>query len=271
MGPSYSSSSERVRATPPQLAIGAQKKKRRWSLSVSARRCYQGVNLDMQDPLAPNTVVTLDAAHASRRLVSRTFKVDEYMKTLLESYVIGKKCIVELIENSYAFSDMFANSVENLDASETVGGDIKNLGMAKHMFNSLAKRLWRLVGKIFAVMEVAETIRVQRAGREEAKHAEKFLREFQEEDLVQLAMLADAADEAYILTAYCDDEESDTSLQAEEVAVYIENVEYLFKKGAAITAENGYTSWALKAIKMNRILNVSKDSLLLLLLLIPHG
>ena len=181
--------------------------------------------------LTPNQrLVTLDAAHASKRFLSRTFKCDEKIDSWLQKFVLGSSSIVSVIENSHVFSEWFKAAVATTPGKEdSLGGEEWNLGMAKHRYISIKKRLGRLIGKFSAVISVAEKIRVARPGKAEASHAEAFLREFGEEEFLQLSMLADASDEAYVYTMFADDEGMDIALQAEEVASFVDRIRYLFK------------------------------------------
>ena len=208
--------------------------------------------------LAPNQdIVTLDAAHASRRFLSRTFKLDDTMARILDDYILGSQSVTSIIANSPHLTDIFTSCVKILSSEDSIPGDAFNVGVAKHRFNSISKRLGRFVGKLCAIFQTAEKIRHLRHGKEEARQAEQFLAKFSEEDYVMLAMMADAADEAYVFTAYCDDEEADTSLQADEVAIFVENCRFLFTDGQCKHVQ-GYTSFAIDQLKQPRVLNISK-------------
>ena len=100
-----------------------------YSISLHVNLNSQGVRHDGADVLAPNqSEVTLDMAHASRRLLSRTFKVDDMMKHVLDKYITGKRGIVHLIECSATFGDWFEDFVKSLGLEEAVGGSVRNLG-----------------------------------------------------------------------------------------------------------------------------------------------
>ena len=131
--------------------------------------------------------------------------------------------------------------------------------MAKHRYISIKKRLGRLIGKFSAVFSVAEKIRVARPGKAEASHAEAFLREFGEEQFLQLAMLADASDEAYVYTMFADDEGMDIALQAEEVASFVDHIRYLFNDDEGCLAIDGYTKFAREQLQKVRVVNMAKD------------
>ena len=214
---------------------------------------------DGQNVLTPNQeLLTLDAAHASKRFLSRTFKCDENIDAWLNAFVLGKKSIVQVIENSHVFIAWFKGAVASLGQDDAIAGDVFNLGMAKHRFISIKKRLGRLIGKYLAVFSVAEKIRVARPGKPESEVAVRFLQDFGPEQFLQLAMLADAADESYVYTMFADDEEMDLALQADEVAVFLDHVRYLFNEGACFSVE-GHTKFAIQQLKKVRILNIGKD------------
>lgn len=180
------------------------------------------------EALAPNqSIVTLDKAHASRRFLSRTFKCDDAMANALDKYIMSKNSIVSVIHNSLVFSQWFDDFVKALGPTECIGGAVSNLGMAKHRFNSLGKRLGRFVGKFWAVVQTAERIRITRTGSKgsEATTAIDFLDTFSPEEFILLSMMADAADEGYVFTCFCDDEEMDIALQSEEVAAFVQHCE----------------------------------------------
>ena len=70
-------------------------------------------------------------------------------------------------------------------------------------------------------------------------------------------MLADAADEGYLLTAFCDDEEADTYVAADEVTAFVEHCDYLFAQGQRVDC-HGFTAFALDQLQTPRVLNVGK-------------
>ena len=181
------------------------------------------------------------------------------METALNSYVLGKHTIVEVIENSNTISEWFADLVKQVPVADQIGGAISNLGMAKHRFSSLSKRLGRFVGKICAVFETAEKIRIVRNGKSEAQVANLFLKDFAVEQFIMLSMMADAADEAYMFTAYCDNGDMDLSLQADEVGIFEENAAFLLTSGRCVDEDIvGYTSFAIKEARKPRLLNYGK-------------
>ena len=240
---------QHCRTIQKQLVIDAAADER-----LSARQMVEGCNHDGIDALTPNQTVTLDKAHASRRILSRTFNNDDLMKKVLDKYILGKKSICTIIHNSKHLSDQFDSFVKSLNPSEYVGGRTSNLGVATHRFDSISKRLGRFVGKFYAVALFADWLRVNRVGTVEAKIGTAFLAEVTEEEFILLAMMGDASDEAYMLTLYADDEEMDITAETAELAVFMNNIEYLFLDRGCVVA-HGYTAWAIGVCKTPKMLN----------------
>ena len=108
-------------------------------------------------------VETIDKSHASRRLLSRTLKLDDYMNGVLETMIVGKGSLCSLIQFSPNLREVFTSNVvsmkEDADAqaqddeggySDEDGGEVDNavnIGIAKHRFDSMSKRLRRAVKK----------------------------------------------------------------------------------------------------------------------------
>ena len=181
------------------------------------------------------------------------------MDKLLDKFVTGKRCFLEVLQNSGPLHAVLETNVAELADDETIGGIVHNVGMAKHRYSSIVKRLGRLVSKVLAILKTAETVRIKRAGKPEGKVAEQFLEELNEEGLIQLAMMADAADEAYILTCFMDDSDYDLSIQADEVMAFTDNCVYLFDTGGCVAPGlSGYTNFILKFLERQRVLNTAK-------------
>ena len=105
-------------------------------------------------------LATIDKAHASRRLLSRTLKLDDYMNGILERMIAGKGSFCSIIQFSPNLREVFTSNVvttkEDADAkdpddkfSDDEDGDevdsAVNIGIAKHRFDSMSKRLRRTV------------------------------------------------------------------------------------------------------------------------------
>ena len=227
--------------------------------SLSGRQMEAGQNFDSQDILTPNQkLVSLDVAHGSRRLLSRTFRADEYMAWVLDNFIMMKTTLPTIIRNSQHIRQIFQELVEALTPSETTAGSTSNLGVAKHRFDSMSKRLGRAVAKWVAMIKLAEWLRINRAGKVEAAHAQWFLLNFDAEPLLMMALMSDAADEGYCLTTFCDSERVDCALMSSEVTAMVQHCDYLFMQEGVFKVD-GFTPFALQSWKVVRSVNARRD------------
>ena len=121
---------------------------------------------------------------------------------------------------------MYAKNVQSY-----VDGPFKNskgLGAAKHRYESWAKPFAMVVMTLPALIRTAEEISLVRAGKPEGKDADRFLKFLNAERVLQLGMLADGADEAYLLIRIFDDEETDPARQSDELWMFRRRVALLF-------------------------------------------
>ncbi len=227
--------------------------------TLSSRQMKEGINLDGVKPLTPNLkIVTWDKAHGTRRIVSRTFAADKWLDEVLQRNVMDNHSIVATIEHSPNLRNQFETFVR-LDET-SIGARVRNLGFAKHRYDSVRNPLGRFVLWIGAMIATADWVRHQRHGREEAHRCEAFLAKLTEEDYLQLAMMADAVDECVVLTRFLDDESYDLAAAPDEVASFQRNVHYLFVEGGC-TKVSGYTKFALEELRRNvKVVNVKKST-----------
>ena len=234
---------------------------------LSFRQMAEGLQCDGMDVLCPNQdIETLDKAHGSTRLISRTFTVDPFMKTSLEEFIFGKQkkendveCFINVIQHSADINDVFENFVKQDAEDEAIGGLIRNLGMAKHRFASVQKRLGRFSGKINAMISTATWVRNFRPRQsKEEKSARRFLEKIDLEPYVQLSMMADGADDIKEgLVGFHDDEEVEYVLSSSMVKLCMDKLHWLFFQGGCL--KTGYTKFALDAVKHVRVLQLGKN------------
>ena len=154
--------------------------------------------------------------------------------------------------------DRFIEFVKDLREGERcLGVDISNLSMPNHRFVAMNKRLGRSVSCILAILRVAEHLRISRATAKEGKVMAEFLETFSEEQLLMMALMADATDETYTLTNFFDDDEADTALSAEEVGAFLAHGDLLFEREQCLHLD-GFTAFAMKILSTSRVLNTKK-------------
>jgi hypothetical protein len=224
--------------------------------TLSGRQMQHGIRLDDQDVLTPNLgIVTWDKAHGCGRITKRTFSADPFLDRCLK-YVMEKSSIVRTIDFSANISDQFAKFVERDE--DSIGAKVKNLGFAKHRFCSISKPLGRFVMQIGAMIATADWLMSAREGKKEAKVAKDFLANFTEEDYLQMALMADASDEAICLTRFHDQEDFDLAEMPTEVATFKEHCHFLFVQEGARNVD-GYTRFALEQLQKVKMFNLPKQ------------
>ena len=183
------------------------------------------------------------------------------MRELLQTFIFGKNCLVNVVQHSPDINDMFEYFVKQDEDGEAIGGLIRNLGMAKHRFSSSQKRLGRFCGKINANMSCAQWLRNTRPpGSKEVVSAKEFLRKIDLEPYAQMAMMADGADEIKeFLIGFHDDENVDTALSCSVVKLCMDKLYWLFFQGGCL--KTGYTKFALEACKYVRVLQLGRNEL----------
>ena len=241
---------EHVRNTTHQLVIDSASDERR-----SGRQMAEGVSHDYKDVLTPNLkMVTLDRAHASRRIVSRPFDADEKLTRLLDMYITGDQSVCQIIHNKKALTDVWQQEVENMNIN--IGTKIRNLGVAKHRFESISKPLGRFVIYLEATVATATWTIHMRQGRIEAVAMATFLDTFDEKDYLLLAMQADAADEGLMLTRFTDCEDMDLAQAPDECKIFIDRIVFLFEARGALRCEGTYTHYAVQELLRVKVMNI---------------
>ena len=194
--------------------------------------------------LTPNLkVIIRDRAHASRRLLSRPWKADPFLNEIAETVVMNSSSICQRIQHSHDLRAMYAANVQ-----QYVPGAFKNskgLGAAKHRYESWAKPFAMVVMTLPALIRTAEEISFIRVGKQEGKDADDFLNFLNAERVLQLGMMADGSDEAFILIRVFDDEETDPAMQSDELWMFRRRLELLFgARAARCFSLPGYTKAA---------------------------
>jgi hypothetical protein len=171
----------------------------------------------------------------------------------LEVLVLGKESVVSIIQHSPNLKSQFHLFVQA--NRQTVGKAIRDMGYAKHRYNSIQKPLGRWVLHFDSVCSLANWVRQHRRGRSEGAHCESFLSCVTEESYVQLAMVADAADEVGVLLRFLDDENHDLAQAPEEVFSFAQRARFLFSEDGCLEVP-GYTAFALEEVRRVRIFNL---------------
>ena len=218
------------------------------SASTRSMRC-QGSDV------FPNLgVVNWDAAHASRRLTSRPWATDDYLKDTLTMF-IGQGGMVRMIQNSSVFTQMYRENLAKMP--NKVGPNVKDLCFAAHRFDSTTKPLGRGVHSMYPVLQTAMQIVKLRSGTDEASSAKAFLRQMSTERVVQLALIADAAHEAMRLTRLTDSEGCKTEMLGWELEAFMSKVTMLYVDKHI--SKHGFTKWILEQLSTPLVVSVDQQ------------
>lgn len=180
-------------------------------------------------PLLSNIiVVTRDRAHAARRITKRPWQADPELNEVMRTMITSKTSITSLIQNSGVFQHWFHQNVQRVSYAVTDNKRVKDLSMAKHRFDSTSKPASRLVLLHEAVLMTAQQIVDARRWKAEARSAQRFLEYVTAERLLQLAMIADAADEAMCHVRALDRENIDNAELPQLNHDFLVRVAFLF-------------------------------------------
>ena len=89
--------------------------------------------------------VLRDKTHASGRVLKRPFNADAFLAALMRSWVTSKTSPASIIQWSDVFSEHFNKAIQMMENSPVMSKFIRDLGFAKHRYNSLSKPLSRII------------------------------------------------------------------------------------------------------------------------------
>ena len=157
---------------------------------MAVRIQRNGLELDNHAVLTPKLMYHVrDKAHSTKRVLSRPFDADPFLKNIVKDYILGQDTFFGLIYYSIEFTNHFKRNCE------LRGVTYKALGLAKHRFSCYQKVLSMLTEKRQCFRETAIYI-VTTRGRRTTEYA--VARDFlntSNETTIQIAMMADATDE----------------------------------------------------------------------------
>lgn len=134
-------------------------------------------------------------AHGLRRLLTRPWSADTFLSDLLDTYVLQRGSLVQLVQHSAEFRE-WLGEFSQASASKKVASNFSTLRAAKHRFESYAAPLSRFILDLDSLICLAtKIVQVRRSGSRERRCCEVVLSIIDEESVLQLAMMADCADE----------------------------------------------------------------------------
>ncbi|CAL1127434.1 unnamed protein product [Cladocopium goreaui] len=190
-----------------------------------------------------------DSAHAARRIASRCTKADGYLNQVLRCYVTGPQSPAQLLQFRPYFAKRFANMVKANN-----GWRCKNLRAAKHRFESIQKPTGRLVLHMRPLLICMESLCRERVGKVEGNCAKEFLDRWNVEEALTLAALADAHDEAFLVTRVADSDGMEPSDLLHAMQQFLKNIDHLFTNGHLWNMPGTYSSFLMETLKVPLLL-----------------
>lgn len=198
--------------------------------------------------------VLRDKAHASRRITSSPWKADSALTQTLKLFATGRGSIARLIQNSHELRRVFAEFAQT--CHNAIRRAVVNMRAAGHRFESHARPLGRTCLFLHAAISAALHM-VQTRSDASAGFAKMWLQSLNEEQALQAAMLADAADSSLALTRVLDSEHMDPCTLSENIALYLQSIKGLFNDKKVLTSF-GYTSTMLQTLRRPVVFQVGQ-------------
>lgn len=189
-----------------------------------------------------------DKPHASRRLLQRTWCQDGFLRELQDRWLFGQHSVAKLLQHSRVLQQNFREHQAADDLPV-----LRNMGFAKHRFDSVATPLAKIVLRLDAVLAVlVDVIRTRRA-EPYYRPLVELMDMLSEEMLVQLAMMADCSDEVLVLTRFLDKENYEAAELPRHLLEFSQRTERLFVHGACLEAPGTFTSHVLQLLRRPRL------------------
>ena len=163
----------------------------------------------------------------------------------MSTVITDKNSIISLVQNSTEFRQWFA--LQKRNQRMRVGDKVHNFSMAKRRYDSLTKPVSRAALNYVALVKIAQQIVLLRRGVREVQSARNFLKRVATENIVLLAMLADAGQEAIQLLRTLDREDAPTEDIPFLLEAMLQKISMLFVDGQVVHC--GHTHWVLQSLK----------------------
>ena len=208
---------------------------------------------DGGETFMPNVkIVGRDLAHCARHVLRKPWQADAYLTALFDATVWDRTSMVQIIDRSDVFRQWFREYAAQ-DSTRLGLPLVSNLSSAKHRFESCSKPLSRMMLHLRAVFKTCHRIVSTRDSSHEGSLVFNWLNGITSADLVQLALLADAADEGLLLVRHMDSEQFDIAALHSTVAGFVERVDYLFKRGGCMAVQSSFVQSCMSMLDAGQV------------------
>ena len=206
-----------------------------------------------REAFTPNVkIVGRDLAHCARHVLRKPWQADSHLAALFDATVWHKTSVVQIIDHSDVFQQWFREYTAQ-DSARSGLPRVSNLSSAKHRFESCSKPLSRFMLHLVAVFKTCHRIVSTRDSSYEGGLVRNWLINTSSEDLLQLALLADAADEGLLLVRQMGSEQFDIASLHSTVAHFVERVDFLFNQGGCMAVENSFVQSCLSILSAGQV------------------
>ena len=168
--------------------------------------------------LFPNLkIIGREKAHASRRVLERPQKAEAFLDDVANQFRWGHQSIASVLQHMPTCHSVFKAVSQANDGASA----ITSLRFKRHRFDSQAEPLARMSMQFGAVVQAASKISHARKSENAGKQATAFLQWLDDEKALQMAMLADAADQVLTLVRQHDTDFPDPAQYASFVSAFI--------------------------------------------------
>ena len=229
-------------------------------LAAEVSRGRRGSEEGLAEAFTPNVrIVGRDLAHCARHVLKKPWQADPTLSNLFETTIWHKRSVVQIIDHSDVFRQWFKDYSAQV-CSRSGTPHASNLSSAKHRFESCSKPLGRFILNLVAVFKTCSRIAISRDSSHEGGLVRNWLGTVSSEDLLQLALLADAADEGLVLVRSMDREQLDLATLHATVGNFVERVDFLFKRGGCMTVESSFTQHCLTLLSSGQLQVLEHDT-----------
>jgi len=197
--------------------------------------------------------VVRDKTHGSRRLISRGWGTDAFLKEIVQLFCRSRASMARIIQNSRPIQCKFRHYIAT--SIRVVGTVAANMRAAAHRYESMQKPFGRSVLFIHAVIRTALWCTQTRTD-ESSRSAADWLLWINNERCVQAAMMADASDQTLMLTRLLDSENVDPAILVGEVRTYLATIDLLFGDQERCLTVFGYTKVMLDTLSRPMVWSV---------------
>lgn len=194
-----------------------------------------------------------DKAHCAQRLTRKPWKADPKLQEVFSFYIRSKASIASLIFHSPGHKSTFARKVKLCLRSPLRSKRFRDLSSAPHRHASTQRPLGRICLMADCVVATAQEIMMRATCKKPKQRCAQFLQKICAEDLVILALLADAGDECMAVLRFYDRKHVAIAQAPAELDLFFNRIKILFLE-EQVWAANGFSEYMVRFLRSHELL-----------------